>query len=238
VIVLAIDTCDSRGSVAALRDEAVLNVVAHESEEDYSSWLLPAVQRCLERSGIRMEDVDAYAAASGPGSFTGVRVGLTTVKAWAEVYGKPILAVSRLEAMAAKASQEKSWVAAFANAQRGQVFGAVYRRAGTRLARSGDEMVIAPDKFVEAAAEFANGEAISWVSADPECVVSEAAWKAREMRGETVERVSSVRALMIGRLGLAALAEGRITDALSLDANYVRRSDAEIFWKGNAARDR
>jgi len=185
-----------------------------------------------------MEDIDAYAAASGPGSFTGVRVGLTTVKAWAEVYGKPIVAVSRLEAMAAEASREKSWVAAFANARRGQVFGAVYQRQGTGLARLGDEMVIAPGKFVEAAAEFANGEGISWVSADAECVVSEAAWKAREVRGETVQRVSSVRAPMIGRLGLAALAEGRITDALSLDANYVRRSDAEIFWKGNAARGR
>jgi tRNA threonylcarbamoyladenosine biosynthesis protein TsaB len=238
VVVLAIDTCDSRGSVATLRDEAVLNVVAHESQEGYSSWLLPAVRECLERSGIRMEDVDAYAAASGPGSFTGVRVGLTTVKAWAEVYGKRIVAVSRLEAMAAEASQEKSWVAAFANAQRGQVFGAVYQRQGAGLVRFRDEMVIAPDKFVEAAAEFANGEAISWVSTDAECVVSEAAWKAREMRGETVQRISSVRAPTIGRLGLAALAEGRITDALALDANYVRRSDAEIFWKGKAARGR
>jgi tRNA threonylcarbamoyladenosine biosynthesis protein TsaB len=185
-----------------------------------------------------MEDVDAYAAASGPGSFTGVRVGLTTVKAWAEVYGKQIVAVSRLEAIAAEAAEVKGWVAAFANAQRGQVFGAVYRREGTRLARSGDEMVIAPGDFVEAAAEFTNGEAISWVSTDAECIVSEAAWRARERRGETVERVSSVRAPMIGRLGLAALAEGRFTDALSLDANYVRRSDAEIFWKGNAARGR
>ena len=65
--------------------------------------------------------------------------------------------------------------------------------------------------------------------------VSEAAWKAREMRGERVDRVSVVRAPMIGRMGLAALAEGRFTDALALDANYVRRSDAEIFWKGTAA---
>ena len=238
MIVLAIDTCDSLGSVALLRDEAILKVVSHESQEDYSSWLLPAVRECLEGGGVRMEDVDAYAAAAGPGSFTGVRVALTTVKAWSEVYGKRIAAVSRLEAMAAEASQEKSWVAAFANAQRDQVFGAVYQRQGRGLARLGDEMVIAPGKFVEAAAEFANGEAISWVSADVECVVSEAAWKARESRGETVQRVSIVRAPMIGRLGLAALAEGRITDALSLDANYVRRSDAEIFWKGNAARGR
>jgi len=238
VIVLAIDTCDSRGSVAVLRDEAVLEVVAHESEEDYSSWLLPAVKKCLDGSGLRMEQVDAYAAAAGPGSFTGVRVGLTSVKAWAEVYGKRIAAVSRLEALAAEAPEETAWVAAFFNAQRGQVFGAVYQRNGTGLARSGDEMVIAPGKFVEATAEAARGEKISWVSTDVECVVAEEAWKAREMRGERVDRVSIVRAPVIGRIGLAALVEGRCTDALALDANYVRRSDAEIFWKGSAAHGR
>ena len=238
MIVLAIDTCDSRGSVAALRDEAILKVVAHESQEDYSSWLLPAVRECLAGSGLQMELVDAYAAAAGPGFFTGVRVGLATVKAWAEVYGKRIVGVSRLEALAVEAAEGPAWLGAFANAQRGQVFGAVYRRNGTGLVRLSDEMVMAPEKFVETAAEFANGESISWISTDAECLVSEEAWKAREMRGEIVECVSSVRAPMIGRIGLAALAEGRFTDALALDANYVRRPDAEIFWKGSQVHGR
>jgi len=215
-----------------LQDEAVLKVLVHESQEDYSSWLVPAVLECLDGSGLRMQKVDAYAAAAGPGSFTGVRLGLTSVKGWSEVYGKKIVAVSRLEALAAEPARESPWVAAFFNAQRGQVFGAIYRRSRTGLERSGDEMVIAPGKFVEGAAEVAKGENISWVSMDAECIVTEEAWKAREMRGERVERVSSVRAPMIGRLGLAALAEGRFTDALALDANYVRRADAEIFWKG------
>jgi tRNA threonylcarbamoyladenosine biosynthesis protein TsaB len=232
VIVLAIDTCDSRGSVAVLRDDPVLKVVVRETEEDYSSWLLPAVRECLESSGLQMEQVDAYAAAAGPGSFTGVRVGLTSVKAWAEVYRKRIVAVSRLEALAAEASVETAWVAAFFNAQRGQVFGAVYQRTGAGLARSGDEMVIAPGRFVEAAAEVSHDEKIAWVSMDPECITTDEAWKAREMLGEKVESVSAVLAPKIGRMGLAALAEGHFTDALALDANYVRRSDAEIFWKG------
>lgn len=224
--------------MAVLRDAAVLKVVVHESQEDYSTWLLPAVRECLAGSGLKMEDVEAYATAAGPGSFTGVRVGLTAVKAWAEVYGKRIAAVSRLEALATEAAGGTSWVAAFANAQRGQVFGAVYQRNGKALARLGDEMVIAPGKFIEAAEAFAKSENISWVSADAECVVGEEAWKARESRGERVERVSSVRAPMIGRLGVEALKEGRFTDALMLDANYVRRSDAEIFWKGSAAHGR
>jgi tRNA threonylcarbamoyladenosine biosynthesis protein TsaB len=224
--------------VALIRDEAVVRVVAHDSQEDYSSWLLPAVRECLEGSELGMEDVDGYAVAAGPGSFTGVRVGLTTVKAWAEVYGKRIVAVSRLEALAVEASGRPACVAAFANAQRGQVFGAVYQRNGTGLVRLGDEMVIAPGRFLETAAEFAKGESISWISADAECLVSEEAWKAREMCGEMVECVASVRAPMIGRIGLAALGEGRFTDALALDANYVRRPDAEIFWKGSSVHGR
>jgi len=90
--------------VAVLQGEAVLKVVAHVSDQEYSAWLLPAVREALGSSGLQMEDVDAYAAAAGPGSFTGVRVGLATVKAWAEVYGKRIVAVSRLEALAVEAS--------------------------------------------------------------------------------------------------------------------------------------
>jgi tRNA threonylcarbamoyl adenosine modification protein YeaZ len=238
VIVLGIDTCDSRGSVALLQNGDVLKVIAHDSGEDYSSWLLPAVEVCLGGGGVSMRDVDAYAVAAGPGSFTGVRVGLTTVKAWAEVYGKRIAPISRLEAMAAEAGPGTPWVAAFANAHRGQVYGAVYQRAGMSLVRLGEEMVIAPGRFVEAAVEQATNEGISWVSTDAECVAGEGAWKARGNRGEKIESVSPVRAPMIARLGLAALAEARFTDALALDANYVRRSDAEIFWKGNAARGR
>jgi len=221
-----------------LRDAEVLKVVAHESTEDYSSWLLPAVDEVLAGTKIRMEQVGAYAAAAGPGSFTGVRVGLTAVKAWAEVYGMPIVAVSRLESLAWEASEASGWIAAFFNAQREQVFAAIFQRNGRDLVRVGDEMVMAPGKFVEAAADLAKGAKISWVSTDAQCVLGEEAWEVREKRGERIESVSSVRAPMIGWLGLAALAEGRFTDALALDANYVRRPDAEIFWKGNAAHGR
>jgi tRNA threonylcarbamoyladenosine biosynthesis protein TsaB len=213
-------------------------VESHESTEDYSAWLLPSVEKVLKASGLGMKDVEGYVVASGPGSFTGLRVGLTTVKAWSEAYRRPIAAVSRLEALASQAGRDSPYLAAFADAQRGQVFGAIYRRNGGSLARIGDEMVIAPGKFVESAAELAHGERISWVSPDAAQVLVEAAWKEREQRGEKIESVSSVFAPVIGRIGLRQLREGRQIDALSLDANYVRRSDAEIFWKGNSAHGR
>jgi tRNA threonylcarbamoyladenosine biosynthesis protein TsaB len=235
---LAIDTCDPRGSVAVLREEEVVGLLEHKTKEEYSSWLLPGVQEVLKTAGLRMDDVDAYAAAAGPGSFTGVRVGLTTVKAWAEVYRKPIAAVSRLEAIASQAAGPPKFVAAFVDAQRGQLFGAVYRREGAGLARVGEEMVIAPGRFVETATEVTKGERIAWVSPDPNLVLLDAAWKHREKLGEPIEQVSSTLAAIIGRIGLRRLQEGKATDSLGLDANYVRRSDAEIFWKGGAAHGR
>jgi tRNA threonylcarbamoyladenosine biosynthesis protein TsaB len=238
VIVLAIDTCDSRGSVALWRDGEVLHTAQHEAGEEYSSWLLPAVGEVLKKAGVGMSEMEAYGVASGPGSFTGVRVGLTTVKAWGEAYGKPIVAVSRLEAMALQASGGENYVAAFANAQREQVFGAIYRRRGAGLELVGEEMVIAPGKFVQAATEVTGGEGIAWVSMDPDCILKEEEWRGREKLNERIEKVSCFLAPVIVSIAAKQVAAGHYTDALALDANYVRRSDAEIFWKGSAAHGR
>ena len=234
MIVLAIDTCDPRGGVTILRDDEVLYSANHSSTEEYSSWLLPSVDRVLDMAGCRMPDVDAYGVASGPGSFTGVRIGLTTVKAWGEVYRKPIAAVSRLEAIAWQAWGGTEYVATFADARRGQVFGAVYKRSESELERIGDEMVMPPGRFVQAASELAAGERIAWAFTDAAPVFDTEEWKERARLKEGTELVSGYLDIAIGRIARNAVVAGRTTDALRLDANYVRRSDAEIFWKGAA----
>jgi tRNA threonylcarbamoyladenosine biosynthesis protein TsaB len=220
-----------------VRDGVVLHVLAHDSSEDYSVWLLPAIAQLLDAAGVAFSDVDVYIAAAGPGSFTGVRVGLTTVKAWAEVTGKPIVSVSRLEALATLAGGSQPYVAAFANAQRHQVYGALYRRGNGSLDRVGEESVIAPDRFLAFAVETAAGQSIQWISTDPEMLLETEAWRARqsvgarESVGECVLAASPVLAPPIGRLGYRLAQGKRFTDPLALDANYVRRSDAEVFWK-------
>ena len=242
VLLLALDTCDARGSVALVRDGVVLHVLAHDTSEDYSVWLLAAIAQLLDAAGVAFSDVDVYIAAAGPGSFTGVRVGLTTVKAWAEVTGKPIVSVSRLEALATQAEGSQPYVAAFANAQRRQVYGAVYRRGNASLDRVGEESVIAPDKFLALAVEAAAGQSIQWISTDPEMLLETEAWRARQSvgapqgvgahhGGESVLAASPVLAPAIGLLGYRLAQGKRFTDPLALDANYVRRSDAEVFWK-------
>ncbi len=236
MIVLAIDTCDARGSVAVLLDSTVLHKVVHEGAEEYSSWLLPATNGALLAAGERsLSEVDLYAVSAGPGSFTGVRIGLTTVKAWAEVFGKPIVAVSRLEVLAKEGlagGSAPTYVASFVTAQKDQLFGAAYRRAENELTLEGEELVAGPEEFLARVEELAGTDSVAWVSTDASPVIGIAAWTRRADRGEEIMTVSSTLAPLIGKLGHRRALAGKVTDALQLDANYVRRPYVEVNWKG------
>ncbi len=231
MLLLALDTCDSKGSIALLRADVVLASANHDTDEDYSTWLLPAVARVLQAAGAILPDVDAFGVASGPGSFTGVRISLTTVKAWIEVYGKPAAAISRLRAIAAAGYEGRRFVAAFANARRGQVFGAVYRSEESSLERVGEEMVIAPGEFIRLAVEEARGEPISWATPDIGGLLETPEWRERQKLGDESRIVSAFLAGTIARLAEVELAAGRAVGVLELDAKYVRRSDAEASWQ-------
>jgi tRNA threonylcarbamoyladenosine biosynthesis protein TsaB len=233
VLILALDTSDLRGSVALLREEAVLETEFHNTTEDYSSWLLPAVSRVLAAAGVELRQVEVFAAAAGPGSFTGVRVGLVTVKAWAEVYRRGIVAVSRLEALAQESSGGASYVAPFFDARRKQVFGALFHRRGSELERLEEEMVIAPDQFINWC-RAKTTERFDLISTDAQGLAETPHWASRLTASETIEVVSPILAPRIGKIGYQRAVQGLLIDALALDANYVRRSDAELFRKGSA----
>ena len=235
VITLAIDTSERRGSVAVRKEGRRAALRWHESSEDYSSWLLPAVEACLSEAAVGIEGVDLLAVCTGPGSFTGVRVGLTTVKAWAEVHGKKVVGVSRLEAMARCAEAQAPIVAACYDAQRGQMFAAIYRWRDDGLERIEEEMVVEAASFLRMAAAVGGCERIAWVTLDPELITCVEGWKARAAIGDSVQRVEGDLADKIGEVAEERARREEFTDPLELDANYVRRSDAEIFWKGPAA---
>jgi tRNA threonylcarbamoyladenosine biosynthesis protein TsaB len=234
MIVLGVDSCDSRGSVAVVRDEDVLASEGLPNGEEYSTWLIPACSRCLASGGLTLGHADAYAVATGPGSFTGLRVGLTTVKAWSEVFHKPILAISRLETIASQVPGDDPFRAAFVDARRGQLFGALYRQEAAALQRVEDEMVLPPENFVEWVQEKAGSSRVAWASLDSELLEPIQLWKRRCHDGDSLHRVSPPLAPIIARIGIARLQAGQTTDSLHLDANYVRRSDAEIYWKSAA----
>lgn len=174
---------------------------------------------------------DLFAVNSGPGSFTGLRVGLTATKGWAEVYGKPAVPVSGLEAVAAQ-SPTASIVVPVLDARRGQVYFGFYRRDQNGLVREGQDRVGSPEEFLTAVRERARESSIFVTSPDFDALAN--VFPGLRDAGAACERVSAVLAPIIGNLALQRARRGEVVDAVALDANYVRRSDAELNWKGPA----
>lgn len=223
MIFLALDTSDSRGSLAVVADSTPRALRLLPPGEGYSTWLLPAAESALAEAALGPAQLDAYAVALGPGSFTGLRIGLTTVKAWAEVFRKPIVGVSRLLALASQAKGVAPFVAAYTDAHRGQLFAALYQRGSGGLVRIEEEMVTSPAEFREFVVARAGQGRVDWISLDPALA---------EIAG--VAAASPSLAVDIARLALVAARENRFIDPLALDAAYVRRSDAEALWNSGA----
>ena len=236
MLTLAVDTSSPFGSLALLRDGAVLGQRV-SSGEPYSAGLLRDTTALLDRFRIPLEEIDLFAVDAGPGSFTGLRVGLTTVKGWAEVWQRPIAAVSGLEAMAIQASRSAepgSVIAAVMDARRAQIFGGLFRGRGkdsAALDRIGDEVLTTSDEFLQSLpAQLGGACALTIVCLSPEVI--QPALQRQGLGCCRIEVVSNELAPFIGQLGYAKAIRGDVVDALHLDANYIRRSDAEMNWKG------
>jgi len=133
VRVLAVDTTTPRGSVAVAGPEGVLAEARVVTAEGHSRWLLPAVSALLAGLALDARDLDAFAVTVGPGSFTGLRVGLGSVQGLALASGRPCVGVSTLDVVAAAAAGASGTVAALLDAFRGEVFSGVYDGAGRLL---------------------------------------------------------------------------------------------------------
>ena len=239
VLILALDTSSPAGSVAVLRDGKVVGVVSTWVDEIYSSRMFRHLDFILRELAVGLEQIDVFAVAAGPGSFTGLRVGLTAVKGWAEVFGKPIAAVSALEAVAVQARSRSAVLAPVLDARRSQLYYGIYRSSVSsgeaHVKLEGEECVANPAEFFDALQTIAGTSACTIVTPEPALVSSfldgsDAAVHPRQKMEITIERVSSVLAPSIGHLAAHQAQRGQLVDALALNANYVRRSDAERQW--------
>jgi tRNA threonylcarbamoyladenosine biosynthesis protein TsaB len=238
VLTLALDTSSAAGSLAVLRNDRVIGTVSTWTDEIYSSRIFRQLDFLLKELSLSLAEFDLFAVAAGPGSFTGLRVGLAAVKGWAEVHRKPIAAVSTLEAVAAQSHSRSSFVVPILDAHRGQIYFGVYRRTGAptenRLALEGEEYVMTAEEFLEAlqARDALSDCAIT----TPEPGLISAAVSRCETPHAVggrirVDEVSAILAPQVGRLGYLRAKRGEVVDSLTLDANYVRRTDAELHWK-------
>jgi tRNA threonylcarbamoyladenosine biosynthesis protein TsaB len=232
VLILALDTSSNAGSLAVLRDEKLIGLVSTLGQETYSSRMFRHLEFLLRDLSLKLEQFDLFAVSAGPGSFTGLRVGLTAAKGWAEVYNKPVVGVSVLEAIAAQSNSAAAVLVPAFDARRGEVYFGVYRRGKHLLAREGEECVLRPEDFFRTLAERPGSSEFAIISPTPEAFAAELSRIEQEhLPVPHVERVSSVLAPLIGQLGYQRAQHGQVSDALTLDANYVRRTDAEVYAK-------
>lgn len=128
-VVLALDASHPRGSVAVCRGGEVLAEMLFDASDTHSATLLPGVDACLSAAKIALADVDLFAVVNGPGSFTGLRIALATVKAFAAVRRAPVVPVESCAVLAAAFPYAADPVLALIDARRGEVYGALYETA-------------------------------------------------------------------------------------------------------------
>ncbi|HVX66585.1 MAG TPA: tRNA (adenosine(37)-N6)-threonylcarbamoyltransferase complex dimerization subunit type 1 TsaB [Bryobacteraceae bacterium] len=218
--ILAIDTTAEFGSIALLEGEDLIAEVPIRAPDGFGQVLYDFVGRALHGAGWELDTVGCFAAAAGPGSFTGVRVGLAAAKGLAEATGRPAVAVSNLQAVAWFGTAPLR--AAVLDARRGQVYGAVY---DAQLSPVKEETVAAFPKWLET---LPDGE-LEFLSTSFEPF--RAALHGTRFATAPARDVPRALAGAIGRIAAARFAAGLAEDPAALDANYVRRSDAELFWR-------
>ena len=200
---LLIDTCGPEGRVALATGDVVV-AEAVMPGRTYSERLVSEGMRLLTEAGWRLNELAAIVVVHGPGSFTGVRVGVSAAKGWSEAAGVPVIALSRLELMAAEAGGD---AVAVLDAGRGEF----YLRRGT------EERLV---DLAELLALAHGGEIVVCEPGVAQALTVSSPIEVKEPGAEEMLRLAWVR-----------FAAGEFADVATLDANYVRRSDVEIFAK-------
>jgi tRNA threonylcarbamoyladenosine biosynthesis protein TsaB len=210
--VLAIDTTSEFGSLALVDGESIVEEVGLHSTEGFSALIFGEIQALLSRRKLSLTDLDGFAAASGPGSFTGVRVGLTAVKGLAEAIGRKVAAVSNLQALAWFGT--RALRAPVLDARRGEIYGAVY------------------DAGLEPVCEEVVAKFEDWLAMlPPEAEIVTGRYTIPADTGRPVVQAPNALAGAIGRIAVRRFPAGQAQRPDQIDANYVRRPDAELLWR-------
>jgi tRNA threonylcarbamoyladenosine biosynthesis protein TsaB len=233
-LLLAVDTSGKNGGLALTRvgpgpGEIVVLEVIPLAGGAFSAQLVPQIAALLGTHGYGKSDLGAFAVVSGPGSFTGLRVGLAAIQALAEALQKPIAAISLLEAIACGAP-EPGRVLAMLDAGRGDVYAGDYEtdsQDSGRIRMHSERLLSKEEVVREADLPDARFKAV--VTPDAALAERFRAWL--RSSGVQVKRIEYPNSAVIARLGWERLRRGQTVRPEELEANYIRQSDAEIFSK-------
>ncbi len=224
---LAVESSTLTGAVALLEGDTVVAESRLNIAVTHSERLLMAVDKLLTGARWRLQDVDALAVAVGPGSFTGLRIGVSTVKSLAFATGKPLVGIPTLDALAWTLPFAAHPVCPILDAKKGEVYTALYRTDAGGLVRLWDYRAVAPDELAEALLREGGG---------PVVFVGDGVAPFRQLLGDALgadarfappaQRLPS--AVTVGDLARQALERGERADPAALVPLYVRRSEAEL----------
>ncbi len=228
--VLAIETSTLSGGAALLDGDELVGEYTLNVRTTHSERLLGAVDRLLQDAGWTPEALEGLVVAVGPGSFTGLRIGVSTVKALAFSLKIPVAAVSTLEAMARALPFARHPVCPVLDARKSEVYAALFHWEGVRLVRDWEDQALAPEdlcrRLVEAAAPSA-GPVIFVGDGVRVCGV-----RFKEQFGPRALFAPAARQLpsaaCVGELGGARLRAGEVVDPIALAPCYLRPSEAEL----------
>jgi tRNA threonylcarbamoyladenosine biosynthesis protein TsaB len=246
MLILAFDTTSEAGGVGIFRDRECLACVANDDPANrYAVSLFYMVEQAIEEAKARhgvpvrgLADMGLIAVATGPGSFTGIRVGLAAAQGWAKALGMPVRGVSVLEALVEAAQIQTDWAAPILDARRGEFFVGLFRRepeggAGCQssYAPAAEGWLLRPEELGHLLTPHLSE------GAGAMCVVrghDRAALALRENLPSSFQWQAVAGTLVepVARLALRDYQAGKSHAAGDLDAYYIRRPDAEMYWKG------
>jgi tRNA threonylcarbamoyladenosine biosynthesis protein TsaB len=211
--ILAVDTSSERGSICVSDNGEIVAEVRLASSLQHSERLFGSIEFAFRFLNFRLQDVDLFAAAKGPGSFTGLRVGMAAAEGFVAAFGKQGVGVSTLEALAWNAHEFAKWIAPTIDARRGEIYGAVYRRDGDELIEVCSPVVLKPAQWLNS------------LSREPIVFCGDGAVRYRELLTGHPEWECRTVDLYLAR----AIAEmAQLPRRGPLEPLYVRRTDAEI----------
>ncbi|MBN1504792.1 MAG: tRNA (adenosine(37)-N6)-threonylcarbamoyltransferase complex dimerization subunit type 1 TsaB [Candidatus Eisenbacteria bacterium] len=230
-MIIAVETSTTFASAAAVRDGTLLAETCLFAPQGHCENLLPMLETLLTGAGLDLAQATAFAVSLGPGSFTALRIGLSTVKALAMASRRPLVGVGTLDALAFNAAGLCSHVCPIIDAKRGEVFYSLFRDESGRQERLLEYGAQRPDEAIALLSSF--------MASSPEGKVIFLGDGVEACRGPIEAQfggraifapphLGTPRASAVGVLALALLERGRVEDVAGVEPIYVRRSDAEI----------
>jgi len=231
--ILGIESATPVAAVAVAGENGILAERMVFNNRTHSVNLLPMIKAVLEESGVGRRGLAGIAVSGGPGSFTGLRIGMSTAKALAQVLGLPVAGISTLDTLAYPLAGWRGLVCPVLNARKNEVYTAVYDHI--RKITLAGPMAIQPDQLAEILLELAKPVVFAGDGVPPYASVL------KERLGELASfaplAANFPRGAAVAELGLSAFKNGLGVDPLALRPQYIRPSEAEVVWlKKNSGR--